>query len=237
MRDCRTPALGGHLFGCPEGHVRKLCCNSCRHRSCPQCSAYAREKWLAGWKQRLIDCAHHHVVLTVDHDLIPLWRYNKRLFGDLLFQAGVQSLRELLADDAYLGAEPGILAAIHTWDNTQLIHPHQHIMCTAGGLDADGNWREPKRKCLLPRKVLMHKFRGKFRAMLLKALVKGQLALPPDMTEAAAKSLLNRVVRSLRSRPRRDHLLGQLPEGRPHQQWTDHRRAKWASTDPLPPAE
>jgi hypothetical protein len=39
LRDCRTPALGGHVVGCPEGHVRKVCCNSCRHRNCPQCSA------------------------------------------------------------------------------------------------------------------------------------------------------------------------------------------------------
>jgi hypothetical protein len=136
------------------------------------------------------------VVFTVDHELIPLWRYNKRLFANLLFQAGVGSLRELLADEEYLGAEPGMLAAIHTWDNVLLVHPHLHVMCTAGGLDAEGNWRQPKRQCLLPRKVLMQKFRGKFRALLLKALGKGQLALPPDMSERAATSLLNRVGRT-----------------------------------------
>jgi hypothetical protein len=196
LRDCRTPAMGGHLLGCPNGHVRKLVCNSCRHKSCPQCGAYAREKWLDAWKQRLIDCPHHHIVFTVDHDLIPLWRYNKKLFANLLFQAGTGSLRELLADEAYLGAEPGMLAAIHTWDNVLLVHPHLHVMCTAGGLDGDGNWREPKRKCLLPRKVLMHKFRGKFRDLLVKALAKDELRLPPDMTEASATSLLNRVGRT-----------------------------------------
>jgi hypothetical protein len=196
LRDCRTPAMGGHVYGCPHGHVRKLVCNSCRHRSCPECMAYAREKWLAAWKERLIACPHHHIVFTVDHGLIPLWRYNKRQFATLLFQAGVGSLRELLADEEYLGALPGMLAAIHTWDNTLLIHPHLHVMCSAGGLDEDGKWREPKRKCLLPRKVLMQKFRGKFLALLSKALGKGQLSLPPDMSEAAAKSLLNRVGRT-----------------------------------------
>ena len=41
IRDCRTPALGGHVVGCPQGHVRKICCNSCRHRNCPLCSAFA----------------------------------------------------------------------------------------------------------------------------------------------------------------------------------------------------
>jgi hypothetical protein len=33
-------------------------------------------------------------------------------------------LRELLADPKYLGAQPGMLAALHTWDQTLLMHPH-----------------------------------------------------------------------------------------------------------------
>ena len=38
------------------------------------------------------------------HELTPLWQYNKRGFADTLFGAGVESLRELLADDKYLFA-------------------------------------------------------------------------------------------------------------------------------------
>jgi Transposase zinc-binding domain len=30
---CRTAALGGHIQVCPEGHVEKVWCNSCRERS------------------------------------------------------------------------------------------------------------------------------------------------------------------------------------------------------------
>jgi hypothetical protein len=188
--------MGGHVVGCPEGHVRKLSCNSCRHRNCPLCSAFAREKWLAGWKQRLLECPHHHVIFTVPHDLNPLWRYNKRPLGDLLFRASVESLRELLADDKYLGAVPGMLAALHTWDQTLRGHLHVHLMVSAGGLDGDGRWVEAKKKCLLPRAVLMHKFRGKLRALLLKALEKGELRLPPDLTPVAVKNLINRVSRT-----------------------------------------
>jgi hypothetical protein len=55
MRHCRTAALGGHLVGCPEGHVEKVCYNSCRHRSCPLCATLQRETWLAGWQGRLLD--------------------------------------------------------------------------------------------------------------------------------------------------------------------------------------
>jgi hypothetical protein len=195
MRDCRTPALGGHVVGCPHGHVRKVCCNSCRQRNCSGCSAFAREKWLAAWKERLLDAPHHHVVFTISHDLVPLWRYNKRPFGDLLFRAAVETLREMLGDPKYLGGLPGMLAALHTWDQALLPHPHVHVMVTAGGLDQEGQWQKAKKDCLLPRKPLMQKFRGKLRALLLKALEKGQLTLPPDLNAAAAKNLINRAGR------------------------------------------
>jgi hypothetical protein len=101
----------------------------------------------------------------------------------------------LLADAEYLGALPGLLAGLHTWGQQEQIHIHLHVLITWGGLNAEGRWVEPKRRCLLPRKVLMEKFRGKFLAYLRKALDKGQLVLPPDWSEAQAQSLLNRLGR------------------------------------------
>ncbi|NQW03582.1 MAG: transposase zinc-binding domain-containing protein, partial [Acidobacteria bacterium] len=35
---CRTPALGGHEWVCPEGHESRVVWNSCKHRACPQCA-------------------------------------------------------------------------------------------------------------------------------------------------------------------------------------------------------
>ena len=95
LRDCRTAALGGHWRSCPEGHVHTPHYNSCHHRSCPQCAALARERWLDDWKTRLLDCPHSHSTLTTPQELIPLWRYNKKPFADLLFHAGTDTLPEL----------------------------------------------------------------------------------------------------------------------------------------------
>jgi hypothetical protein len=195
LRDCRTAALGGHWRSCPQGHVHTAHYNSCHHRSCPQCASLARERWLDDWKQRLLDCPHSHSTLTTPQELIPLWRYNKKPFADLLFHAGTDTLRELLADANYLGAVPGLLAGLHTWGQQEQIHIHLHVLVTWGGLNAAGQWVQPKRRCLLPRQVLMAKFRGKFLAYLRKALDKGQLLLPPDVSPAQAQSLLNRLGR------------------------------------------
>jgi len=195
LRDCRTAALGGHVISCPYGHVDRIAYNSCRHRSCPQCSLLPREAWLHGWRARLLDCPHFHVVFTVPHDLLALWRYNKRRFASALFAAASRALLELLGDEKYLGARPGLLAALHTWSQTLAAHVHLHVLVTAGGLTEDGRWRAAKKSCLLPRKVLMQVFRGKLREELLKALERGELTLPPDTSEAQLRSLLNRLGR------------------------------------------
>ena len=77
------------------------------------------------------------------------WSKSHLHVGNVLFRAGAESLRELLADDRYLGGVPGMLASLHTWDQTLLIHPHVHVMVSAGGLDADGCWRTRRRTPLL----------------------------------------------------------------------------------------
>ena len=43
------------------------------------------------------------------------------------------TLLELLGDEAYLGAKPGIIATLHTWTQTLLLHPHVHCLVTGGG--------------------------------------------------------------------------------------------------------
>src|SRR5690606_21760137 len=65
------------------------------------------------------------------------------------------------------------------WSQTLAAHVHLHVLVTAGGLDANRRWQPAVKKCLLPRKVLMIVFRGKFRGLVLKALQKGELKLPP----------------------------------------------------------
>lgn len=209
--DCRTAVLGGHVASCPRGHHHRLVYHSCRHRSCPQCSALPRERWLEGWKARLLDCPHVHCIFTTPHQLLALWRYNKRQFADALFAAAVASLQELLADPRYLGARVGLLAALHTWSQTLAAHVHLHVLVTFGGWAEDGRWIAPKKSCLLPRKVLMQMFRGKLRSELLSRLGRGELVVPPDTTEARLRGLLNklgRTVWNVKLQERYDHGAG-----------------------------
>ena len=194
LRDCRTSALGGHANRCPNGHICDIAYNSCRHRFCSQCNTFAKAKWLDAWRQRLLPTAHHHIVFTVPHDLNALWLYNKRHFTKLLFTAVGHSVLELLADPQFVGARPGVLAALHTWNQKLQTHIHVHAAVTAGGLSASGKWLGAKRACLLPRQVLMIKFRGKLRAFLLTHL--DDFKLPRNTSLLYWRNQLNRLGRT-----------------------------------------
>lgn len=193
VRYCRTPMLGGHVNSCPDGHFHQIAYNSCRHRSCPQCQWLAREQWLEGWRNRLLPCPHHHVVFTLPSELNAVWRFNKAEYANTLFAAASETLSELLADPKYLGGRIGVLCALHSWKQTLLPHVHLHCLVTAGGLAGDGSWAEPQKSCLLPRKVLMIKFRGKFKAMLRAKVRSGKIELPAEMTAASLERLLSRL--------------------------------------------
>ena len=192
---CRTAALGGHVQRCPLGHVERVWYNSCRHRACPQCNGLARERWLQGMRARLVDCAHHHLVFTIDHALNGLWMLNTAAMMSALFGAVRDTLGTLLADPRYLGAQPGMMLALHTWGRALPLHPHIHALVTDGGLGEDGQWVKPKRSHFLPARVVMVLFRGKFLAALRALDEAGALRRPEGLSAERLKSLLNRVGR------------------------------------------
>jgi hypothetical protein len=130
LMQCRTAALGGHIQACPDGHVARVWYNSCRHRACPQCAYLQTERWLALHRARLLACDHYHVIFTLPHDLNPLWLANVPVMTTLRLQAVRDTLSTLLTAPKYLGAQPGIIAALHTWGQTLVRHPHLPCLVT-----------------------------------------------------------------------------------------------------------
>jgi hypothetical protein len=193
IMQCRTAALGGHIQACPDGHVSRIWYNSCRHRSCPQCAYLQTERWLALQQARLLACDHYHGIFTLPHDLNPLWLANVPVMTTLLFQAVRDTLGTLLADPKYLGVQPGILAALHTWSQTLVLHPHVHCLVTGGGLTPDGQWKAVRNGFLLPARVVMAVFRGKMLAAIRQAFARGDLTLPEALRPQQWLNLLHRL--------------------------------------------
>jgi hypothetical protein len=192
---CRTAVLGGHIQACPEGHVERVWYNSCRHRLCPPCAWLQVERWLATQKARLLACDHSHVIFTMPDELRELWLANVRMMANLLFATVHETLCELLGDAKYLGARPGIIAALHTWSQTLVLHPHLHGLVTGGGLTAEGQWRTVQHGFLLPVRVVMAVFRGKLLQAIDTAVHQGQLTLPAGMHPWQWDNLRNKLGR------------------------------------------
>ena len=69
---------------------------------------------------------------------------------------------ELFKDPAHMGDTLGFISIMHTWGSNLAYHPHIHVPCTGGGLDANRNWHQKKGGFFLPGKAMAALFRGKF---------------------------------------------------------------------------
>jgi Putative transposase/Transposase zinc-binding domain len=192
---CRTARLGGHVQACPEGHLERVWYNSCRHRMCPQCAWLQVERWLIKQKARLLAWDHYHVIFTMPSELHGLWLANVAVLTNLLFASVRDTLLELLGDPKYLGATPGIIATLHTWSQTLILHPHIHGLVTGGGLSSTGQWVAVRNGFLLPSRVVMALFRGKLLAAIDTAVREGQLVLPGGLTLRHWETLRNKLGR------------------------------------------
>lgn len=123
-----------------------------------------------------------------------------------MMQAAWHALRELLADERWLGALAGAIGVFQSWDDDLRDHCHLHFIVTAGGLNSDGRWVAADNNFLLPTPVLASKFRGKFLAYLKEGFSKltttGKkkdenqiLSPPPGMTVQQCLNLLNKLGR------------------------------------------
>jgi len=191
IRYCHRAEMGSHVLVCPAGHHSQVQYHACRHRSCPRCAVQARQQWLSTQLPRLLPCPHFHVIFTLPHELIALWQFNRAWFNTLLFDGARESLLQLCADPRHLGATPGLLMALHTWGRTLSRHPHVHCLVSAGGLDAQQQWRASRPGFLVPVLALQRLFRGKLLSQLQQALQAQQLQLPPSLDAVHWQRVLN----------------------------------------------
>jgi hypothetical protein len=161
---CRTKVLGGSLYSCPSCERKYYSYHSCGNRHCPQCGHDEAERWAQVQSARIPRFPCFLMTFTVPHLLNSLIRSHQKDLYALLFHAASQALKKLAADPKYLGAQPGMLAVLHTWGRDMGYHPHVHFLVPAGGIDDKGKWvptRYPD--FLVPVKALSPIFRAKFR--------------------------------------------------------------------------
>jgi hypothetical protein len=179
IRNCRTAKMGGHASQCDKcGHI-EVSYNSCRNRHCPKCQWIKQQVWIDRAKSQLLPVRYFHVVFTLPQSLNPIVMLNQAIIYDFLFEASWGSLQQVAQNPAFLGAQTGALAILHTWGQTLCLHPHIHMLVPAGGLDPDGwQWHNSPKKFFVPVKALSRIFRARFMILLIKAIEANKLLLP-----------------------------------------------------------
>ena len=171
---CKSGKLGINVSECTEcGHM-EFHNNSCRNRNCPNCQAVLKEVWVDKRRAEVIDSPYFHVVFTLPHELNPLIYCNQKLLYGLLHKCCAQTLLELSADRKYLGAVPGIIQVLHTWNQELDYHVHMHCIISGGGLTPDHRIRKSSAKFFIPVRVLRDKFKGKYLSLLNACYQKGK---------------------------------------------------------------
>ncbi|MGH8280889.1 MAG: IS91 family transposase [Gammaproteobacteria bacterium] len=162
---CRTPALGGQVYGCEHCGTLQFSYHSCGNRHCPKCHGQQTERWLEQQRARLLPCPYYLLTFTVPAQLRTVARSEQKRFYGLLLQAAAASIQKLCADPQWVGAQPALLGVLHTWTRAMLYHPHVHFLASAGGLSTDGQqWMVAKNaKFLVPVRALSVIFRAKIR--------------------------------------------------------------------------
>lgn len=160
--NCKSGTLGLNLSKCSECGHTEIHNNSCRNRNCPNCQAVLKEIWVDKRRAEVIDSPYFHVVFTLPHELNSLIYCNQKLLYSLFHRCCAETLLELSKDKKYLGATPGIIQVLHTWNQELDYHVHMHCIISGGGLTLDQKIRRSKGKFFIPVYVLRDKFKGKF---------------------------------------------------------------------------
>ena len=180
---CRTQELGGHLDRCDACGFERPAYNSCRNRHCPKCQSLAKAKWLEKQTSELLPVGYFHLVFTLPHEFNRLILAHKKILLALLFKAVSETLLEF--GQTRLKGTLGIIAVLHTWDQTLKDHFHLHCLVPAGALSVDqSRWISARKNFLFPVKALSSVFRAKFLDRLRYNIVRGKIDFPSEAINA-----------------------------------------------------
>ena len=164
IEQCRTEALGGQIYYCPDCDQVQYSYHSCRNRHCPKCQHEATQDWLERQQHLLLPVPYFLLTFTLPAGLRELARSHQKDVYSLLFRASAAATQELSKDPRFVGGQIGMIGVLHTWTRDLRYHPHVHFLVPGGGLAADQQaWLPSREDFLVHVRPLSVLFRAKFR--------------------------------------------------------------------------
>ncbi len=177
IEQCRTEALGGQVYACPECGEVQFSYHSCRNRHCPKCQNDKAQEWLQEQQALLLPVPYFMLTFTLPAALNEIVRSNQSLLYNLLFRVSAAATQHLAKDSRFIDGLLGLVGILHTWGRNLAYHPHIHYLVPAGGLATnEQTWLPARQDFLLPVKALSKIFRGMFRQALAKTALFAQIS-------------------------------------------------------------
>jgi hypothetical protein len=181
LKICRTAALGGHVDQCSNDTCKHIAIsyNSCRNRHCPQCQFVQKEQWITRMNYKILPVSYFHGVFTLPHELNGLCIRYPKLIYDLLFKTVWKTINGFAQNPQYGIKKAAMTAVLHIWGQQLSLHPHLHCIIPAGGMTANGKWKNLKgnnkkgKGFLFPIQQLQSVYKAKFLAGLRKIIKQG----------------------------------------------------------------
>ena len=174
---CKTGRLGYSESICPECGYKKIHYASCGNRNCPSCQGTKPAQWVDARSSELVEgLPYFHVIMTVPHDLNPLFLSNPKVMYRLLMQSSSDAVKDVASRKENLGCAPGVVSVLHTWGQKLDLHPHVHMLVAGGGLKNPAEFcRSRNDHFFCPEGKLAGAFRGFFLKGLKELRKNGQL--------------------------------------------------------------
>lgn len=138
---CRTQENGFARFRCAACDAEHTVYFTCKSRFCPSCGKARAAEAAANAQGRLLNVNHRHLTFSVPAELRGLLFARRDLLSVVAKAAAQATLQAVGTRCRVHPPLPGVMATVHTYGRDLGWHVHVHVLCTEGGLRADGVWQ------------------------------------------------------------------------------------------------
>ena len=133
--------MGFVQYRCDDCGSAYRVCFSCKNRFCPTCGIARAQEAAANAQGRLLNVMHRHLTFSVPAELRAILFADRKLLS-IVAKAAVQTTLAAVGTRCRKHPPvPGVMATVHTYGRDLSFHVHVHVLCTEGGLRADGVWQ------------------------------------------------------------------------------------------------
>lgn len=130
---------GFKVYQCPKCGELKVIPFGCNSRICTHCGKVFTDEWSDEIARKTFDVKHRHVVLTIQEELRPIFKADRKLLK-VLMDCAILAIAQVMKWTLGKEVTPGVIAVLHTYGKDMKWNPHVHALVTEGGFKRDGTW-------------------------------------------------------------------------------------------------